>query len=381
MKKKIAILGSTGSIGTSTLDVVSKHPDHFEVVALAGGYNVELIVEQAIKYNVKAVSLANRELAEKARFQLSSDVKVFYGEEGLSEIATRPEADFVVTAVVGSQGLKPTLAAIEAGKTIGLANKETLVSGGHIVMERARQKGVPILPIDSEHSAIFQCLQGEEHHPARRIVLTASGGAFRDKTRDALKQVSVEEALKHPTWNMGAKVTIDSATMMNKGLEVIEAHWLFDMPFSKIDCLIHYESIIHSMVEFEDSAVMAQLGTPDMRVPILYALHYPQRLPLDVERLDLARIGQLTFKEVDFDRYRMLKLAYQAGETGGTMPTVLNAANEVLVDKFLNKQISFLDIECMLASVLDQHKNIENPELEAIFEADRWARTTASNMI
>lgn len=377
--RKIAILGSTGSIGTNTLDVISQHPDRFEVVALAAGFHVDLLVKQALRFRPKVVSLATRELAERAAQELPDDMKVYFGEEGAIEVAAFQEADFVVSAIVGSRGLLPTLAAIQAGKTIGLANKETLVTAGHIVMELARKHGVSVLPIDSEHSAIFQCLQGEHHHPLKRIILTASGGALRDKEKKDLAHVSVSDALKHPTWNMGAKTTIDSATMMNKGLEVIEAHWLFDLPVSQIDCIIHYESIIHSMVEFEDSAVIAQLGTPDMRVPILYALHYPARLPLQVERLDLAKIGSLHFKEVDFDRYPCLRLAYQCAEAGGTMPTVLNAANEVAVERFLKGEVPFLHIYGMISHVLEKHSNIINPELEEIFAADRWARGMAQN--
>lgn len=378
--KKIAILGSTGSIGTNTLDVIQQHREKFQVVALAAGTNVDLLVEQARQFEVKAVSLATKELAEQARLQLPGHIQVYYGDEGLGEIAVHPDTNFVVSAVVGSQGLSPTLKAIEAGKDIGLANKETLVSAGHLVMERARNKGVSILPVDSEHSAIFQCLQGENRRSVKKIILTASGGAFRERSREELSGVTAADALKHPNWKMGAKVTIDSATMMNKGLEVIEAHWLFDLPFSQIDCVIHYESIIHSMVEFKDSAVMAQLGTPDMRVPIAYALHYPERLTLNSQPLDWTEITQLRFKKVDFDRYPAVKLAYQCGEAGGTMPTVMNAANEVAVQRFLNGEIEFLDIECMISDVLEKHTNIKNPDLQDILSADRWARQMAASL-
>ncbi len=378
--KKIAILGSTGSIGTNTLDVIQQHREKFQVVALAAGTNVDLLVKQARQFDVKAVSLETKELAEQARLLLPDHIHIFYGEEGLGEIAVHPDADFVVSAVVGSRGLSPTLKAIEAGKDIGLANKETLVSAGHIVMERARQKGVSILPIDSEHSAIFQCLQGENRRSVKKIILTGSGGSFRDRNREELYGVTAEDALKHPNWKMGAKVTIDSATMMNKGLEVIEAHWLFDLPFSKIDCVIHYESIIHSMVEFQDSAVMAQLGTPDMRVPIAYALHYPERLDLNSQTLDWTEITQLRFKKIDFKRYPAIKLAYLCGEAGGTMPTVMNAANEVAVQRFLNGEIEFLDIECMISDVLEKHTNIKNPDLHDIMAVDRWARQAAASL-
>jgi 1-deoxy-D-xylulose-5-phosphate reductoisomerase len=283
----------------------------------------------------------------------------------------------VISAIVGSRGLRPTLAAIRAGKTIGLANKETLVMAGAIVMREAEKAGVSILPVDSEHSAIFQCLNGERPGDVQRIILTASGGAFRDLSREALESVTREQALTHPNWSMGAKVTIDSATMMNKGLEVIEAHWLFDLPYDRIDVVIHPESIVHSMVEFRDGAVMAQLGTPDMRVPIQYALSYPARLPLTARPLDLVALGALHFRRADFARFPCLKMAYEAGRAGGTMPAVLNAANEVAVERFLAGEISFLAIEEVIERVLSAHDCIANPTLEAIEEADRWAREQA----
>ena len=299
------------------------------------------------------------------------------GEEGALEVAAHPEVSTVVSAIVGSRGLRPTLAAIRAGKTIGLANKETLVMAGAIVMREAEKAGVSILPVDSEHSAIFQCLNGERPGDVQRIILTASGGAFRDLSREALESVTREQALTHPNWSMGAKVTIDSATMMNKGLEVIEAHWLFDLPYDRIDVVIHPESIVHSMVEFRDGAVMAQLGTPDMRVPIQYALSYPARLPLTARPLDLVALGALHFRRADFARFPCLKMAYEAGRAGGTMPAVLNAANEVAVERFLAGEISFLAIEEVIERVLSAHDCIANPTLEAIEEADRWAREQA----
>ncbi len=378
--KKIALLGSTGSIGTSTLEVVDQHPEAFQVVAMAAGTSVSTLASQVARYRPEIVSVASEELARTLRDELGSAVKteIVYGEAGLMQVASHPSADFVMTAVVGSAGVAPTLAAIEAGKTIGLANKETLVSAGHIVIEAARKRGVTIIPVDSEHSAIFQCLQGERRSDVSRIILTASGGSFRDRSRDELVGVTVREALSHPNWNMGAKVTIDSATMMNKGFEVIEAHWLFDMPYEQIECVLHYESVVHSMVEYKDRAVMAQLGTPDMKVPIQYALSYPGRLPLATETLDLARWGTLHFAPMDFERYPMLKLAYECGKTGGTLPAVLNAANEVAVARFLQGEIPFLAIEEIVQRVCDSHRVEANPSLEAIFAADEWAREQAS---
>ncbi len=381
MVKRIAILGSTGSIGTQTLEVVESHPEQFQVVALTAGNSISLLKKQIDKYHPKIVSVKTKELAETLQRDLVGKVKVVYGEEGLVEAAVYSDANFVVTAVVGSIGLKPTIQAIEAGKQIGLANKETLVTAGHIVMDLARKRNLPILPIDSEHSAIFQSLNGEKLEQVRRIILTASGGSFRNKTREQLKDVTVEDALKHPNWSMGAKITIDSATMMNKGLEVIEAHWLFDMPFEKIDVMIHPESIIHSMVEYKDSAVIAQLGTPDMKVPIQYALSYPNRVELNSEPVDLTKIGSLHFSNPDFDRFPSLKIAYQCGKKGGTMPTILNAANEVVVAAFLQGRVPFIEIESLIQHVLDHHDAIQQPSLEEILEADVWARREMMNQL
>lgn len=376
--KYISILGSTGSIGKQTLDVIEQHPDLFKVIGLAAGYSWETLVEQAQKHHPSFVSVATREIAEKVKGCLPSSVNVLYGEEGMVEIATHPDATFVVSAIVGSAGLTPTLGAIEAGKTIGLANKETLVTAGHIVMEKAKRRGVPIIPIDSEHSAIFQCLQGEQHSSVKRLILTASGGSFRDLTREELKNVTVDQALNHPNWNMGAKITIDSATMMNKGLEVIEAHWLFDLPFEKIDTVLHKESIIHSMVEFEDMAIKAQMGSPDMRVPIQYAMTYPMRAPLNTPAMDFTQLFSLHFSPIDFNRYPALKLAYECGRIGGTMPTVLNAANEVIVDRFLKGEVEFTQIEVAVEKVLEQHQPVKRPELQEIQVTDQWARHIAS---
>jgi 1-deoxy-D-xylulose-5-phosphate reductoisomerase len=378
MKKRISILGSTGSIGTQTLDVISHYPERFEVTALAGGRNVPLLVEQIKQFQPAVVSVATKELAEELKLHIPAETKVHYGEEGLLEVAAGTDADFVVTAIVGSQGLKPTLAAIEAGKHIGLANKETLVSAGHIVIDLVRQKGVELLPIDSEHSAIFQCLNGENRKQIAKITLTASGGSFRDRTRDELVGVTVEEALRHPNWSMGAKITIDSATMANKGLEVMEAHWLFGLPYDQIDVIIHPESIIHSYVEFVDRSVIAQMGQPDMRVPIQYALTYPDRMKTPVQPLDLAKLGKLHFQPMDFDRFRCLRMAFESGKAGGTAPTVFNAANEVAVARFLQGSITFLQIEDIIERTLERHETIRNPGLEEIVWADAWAREQAA---
>lgn len=377
MKQRIAVLGSTGSIGRNTLAVVREHPEQFEVIGLAAGSNVREMVRQIREFSPRIVSMAAPEAAAQVAREVGEEVCVVSGEEGAVEVATHPEVSTVVSAIVGSKGLRPTLAAIRAGKSIGLANKETLVMAGSIVMQEAEKAGVSILPIDSEHSAIFQCLNGERSTDVHRIILTASGGAFRDLPREALESVTREQALTHPNWSMGAKVTIDSATMMNKGLEVIEAHWLFDMPYDRIDVVIHPESIVHSMVEFRDGAVMAQLGTPDMRVPIQYALSYPARLPLTARPLDLIALGSLHFRSADFTRYPCLKMAYDAGRAGGTMPAVLNAANEVAVERFLSGEISFLAIEEVIERVLSIHDCISTPSLEEIEEADRWAREQA----
>jgi 1-deoxy-D-xylulose-5-phosphate reductoisomerase len=377
MPEKIAILGSTGSIGRSTLNVIAQHPDEFEVVALAAGGNVREMVEQARTFKPKLISMATKEAAEQVQREVGQEVRVIYGEDAPVEVASHPEASFVVSAIVGSKGLVPTLAAIRAGKKVGLANKETLVSAGHIVTAEAKKRQVPLLPIDSEHSAIFQCLNGERISEVRRLIVTASGGAFRDWTREQIENATVEQALKHPNWLMGAKVTIDSATLMNKGLEVIEAHWLFDLPYEKIDVIIHPQSIIHSMVEFQDGAVMAQLGTPDMRVPIQYALSYPNRLPLQTERLDFVALSRLDFRPPDLERFPCLKMAYEAGKTGGTMPTVLNAANEVAVQSFLAGECPFPVIEELVERALSAHEVVHNPTLEEIMEADRWARAFA----
>jgi 1-deoxy-D-xylulose-5-phosphate reductoisomerase len=385
MKKRISILGSTGSIGTQTLDVVSHYPETIVISALAGGSNIGLLAEQTKRFRPQLVSVATKELAEELRVMLSGSgtatPRIVFGPEGLAEAASGTDADVVVTAVVGSQGLQPTLAALEAGKHIALANKETLVSAGHLVTELAARKGLALLPVDSEHSAIFQCLNGERNNRIRRITLTASGGSFRDKSREELAGVTVEQALKHPNWSMGAKITIDSATMANKGLEVMEARWLFGLTYDQIDVIIHPESIVHSYVEFVDSSIIAQMGLPDMRVPIQYALTYPDRLPTPVPPLNLAEMGKLHFRAMDFERFRLLRLAFEAGRAGGTAPTVFNAANEVAVARFLRGEIGFLQIEDVVERALQQHAIVADPGLEAILEADAWARNDASRPI
>jgi 1-deoxy-D-xylulose-5-phosphate reductoisomerase len=378
--KNIAILGSTGSIGTQTIQVIEAHPDQFKLVAIAAGSNIPLIIEQVNRLKPELVSVGSKEIADQVKIHIPSQIKLIYGAEGLVEVATYPSADILVTGIMGSIGLKPTLAAIAEGKTIALANKETLVSAGKLVMDKIREHNTILLPVDSEHSAIFQCLQGENKEQLEELILTASGGSFRHKTREELIQVSLADALNHPNWSMGAKITIDSATMMNKGLEVIEAHWLFDLPFEQIKVLLHEESIIHSMVLFRDSAIMAQLGTPDIRVPIQYALSYPDRLSLQSERLNLAQVGQLHFREMDFKRYPCLQMAYDAGKIGGTMPTVLNAANEIAVSRFLQSEISFLHIEKVIHLTMEQHSATLQPTLEEIEEVDQWARRTAMSI-
>ena len=378
--KKISVLGSTGSIGTQTLDVVSKHRDFFQIEGLAAGSNVDLLLQQIKEFKPKKVSVASKELADRISPDLPEGTQLYYGQEGLIEVAAGTDADVVVTAVVGSMGLPSTLAAIEAGKTIGLANKETLVTAGHLVTALARAKAVDIIPIDSEHSAIFQCLNGERREDVEFITLTASGGSFRDLSREQLRNVTVEDALKHPNWSMGAKITIDSATMVNKGLEVIEAHWLFGLEYEQIQVLLHPESIIHSFVQYRDSSIIAQLGNPDMRVPIQYALTYPERWPSTSQKLSLAEAGKLHFREMDLERFPCLRLAYECGKMGGTATTVFNAANEIAVARFLRREISFLQIEDIIEGVLNKHQNTPEPALEAIEESDRLARELAARL-
>lgn len=372
--KNISLLGASGSIGTQTLDVLRSHPDQFRLVAFSVGKNIDYAVKVIQEFSPQIVSVQREEDVLKLQ-AVSGNTKIVYGSEGLLEVALHPDAEIVVNAVVGSVGLLPTLRAIEAKKTIGIANKETLVTAGHLVMEAARKHNVSLLPVDSEHSAIFQCLNGENEKRISRLIITASGGSFRDKTRDELHHVTVEDALRHPNWSMGSKITIDSATMMNKGLEVIEAHWLFGIPYEQIDVVLHKESIIHSMVEFEDRSVMAQLGSPDMRVPIQYALTYPDRLPLsDTKQLNLWEIGTLYFEKMDQERFRCLRFAYEAGKAGGSMPAVMNAANEVAVEAFLQKRIGFLTVEDLIEKAMNHHNVIARPSLEEILEIDAATR-------
>ena len=369
--KKIAILGSTGSIGTQTLEVVRANKD-IEVTALAAGSNIDLLEKQIREFSPKIAAVWNEEKAKELKDRVRDlDIRVESGMDGLLAVATELGAEIVVTAVVGMIGIRPTIAAMNAGKDIALANKETLVTAGHIIMSLAKEKHVRILPVDSEHSAIFQSLNGETGNKIHKILLTASGGPFRGWTREQMKGVQVEDALKHPNWVMGRKITIDSATMVNKGLEVMEARWLFDVNLDQIQVVVHPESVIHSMVEYEDSAVIGQLGTPDMRLPIQYALFYPNRKPLGGEWLDLFKLGAMHFEAPDPEVFRGLKLAYEAMEAGGSMPTVFNAANERAVAKFLDRKIGFLDIPEIIGEAMEKHTAIKNPDLDAILETEK----------
>ncbi|EKN64064.1 1-deoxy-D-xylulose 5-phosphate reductoisomerase [Neobacillus bataviensis LMG 21833] len=379
--KLISLLGASGSVGTQTLDIIREHPAEFKLATFSVGKNIDLARKLIVEFNPELVSVQDYGDFHTLKAEFPK-TRFTYGNEGLIEVAVYEKSDILVNAVLGSVGLHPTLQAIESGKEIAIANKETLVTAGHLVMAAAKKNNVQLLPVDSEHSAIFQALQGEKDKNIERLILTASGGSFRDKTREELENVTVEDALNHPNWSMGAKITIDSATMMNKGLEVIEAHWLFQMPYEKINVLLHKESIIHSMVEFHDSSIIAQLGTPDMRVPIQYALTYPDRLPrLAANRLDLASVGKLHFEEMDVNRFRCLQFAYMAGKKGGTMPTVLNAANEVAVAAFLEGKIRFLQIEDLIEKALNTHQTIEHPSLMTIEEVDKETRQFVHSLL
>jgi 1-deoxy-D-xylulose-5-phosphate reductoisomerase len=381
--KTISILGSTGSIGVSTLDVVASHPEEFAIIALAAGRNVSLLKEQIDRFRPRLAVVADEEDARTLRRLLgpTSPTAVFSGQEGYREAAASGNADMVVSAMVGAAGLLPTLDAIDAGRDIALANKETLVMAGGIVLQKAKAKGVHIIPVDSEHSAVFQCIQGNRREDIRRIILTASGGPFLDCSREELSAVTPAQALRHPNWSMGKKVTIDSATMMNKGLEVIEAGWLFGIPVSAIDVLIHPRSIVHSLVEYRDGTLIAQLGAPDMRIPIAYALSYPRRLPRRSPLLDLSQIGSLEFFKPDAERFPALKIAYAAAEKGGTQPAVMNAANECAVAAFIEGKIGFTDICRVSERVLECHRVRVNPGIEHILAADRRAREEAEQII
>ena len=373
MIKKISVLGSTGSIGTQTLEIARYNQD-IGITALAAGSNVELLEKQVREFHPKIACLWKEEAARELKRRIRDlDVKVVSGMEGLMEAACEPEAQIVVTAVVGMIGIRPTIAAMEAGKDIALANKETLVTAGHIIMPLAKEKGVKILPVDSEHSAIFQCLQGAGENRIHKILLTASGGPFRGRSREQLAGVQPEDALKHPNWSMGRKITIDSSTMVNKGLEVMEAHWLFDVDMDQVQVVIQPASVIHSMIEYEDGAVIAQLGTPDMKLPIQYALYYPERRFLPGDRLDFTKLKEITFDEPDMETFRGLKLAYEAGKAGGSLPTVFNAANELAVSLFLEKKIPYLAITDLIQGAMETHKRKVAPNVDQILAAEQEA--------
>ncbi|MBR6770644.1 MAG: 1-deoxy-D-xylulose-5-phosphate reductoisomerase [Lachnospiraceae bacterium] len=371
--KKIAVLGSTGSIGTQTLEIVRKQKD-LQVVALAAGSNVALMEQQIREFQPMIAVMWSEEAARELKVRMAdTEIKIGCGMEGLLEIAIMEEAEVLVTALVGMIGIRPTIAAIESGKNIALANKETLVTAGHLIMPLARKHGVSILPVDSEHSAIFQSINGENKKRIQKLFLTASGGPFRGKTREELVAVQVEDALKHPNWAMGKKITIDSATMVNKGLEVMEAAWLFDMDLDSIEVVVHPQSIIHSMVEYADGAVMAQMGTPDMKLPIAYALFYPDRRPLEGERLDFFKLGSLTFEKPDRKVFQGLELAFAAARQGGSMPTVYNAANERAVSLFLERKIGFIQIPELIEASMNNHKRVEKPSVEEILQTEQEA--------
>lgn len=380
--RKISILGSTGSIGTQTLEVIGQFPDRFVVVALGAGSNTALLKEQVEKFNPKFAVVKNEQYADELRRSLNGcKTEIIYGDEGYNQIATLTEADMVVSSMVGSAGLKPTYAAIKAGKAVGLANKESLVVAGKVLTKAAQKSGSLILPIDSEHSAIFQALNGSPKDEIKKLIITASGGPFRNTPEAELENVTVESALKHPTWKMGNKITIDSSTLINKGFEVIEARWLFDINVESISVWIHPQSIVHSMVEFIDGSIISQLGIPDMKVPIAYALSYPGRLPLNKAEAVPVDYSSLSFEEADFHKFRGLGLAFQAIEEGGTMPAVLNAANEIAVNEFLNKKINYTDIVKIIEKVMELHKTEDIFSIEDSLAADRWARSEAKSLI
>ncbi len=381
-KKRIAILGSTGSIGTQALEVITAHPDSFEVEILAAGNNADLLIEQSLRHKPNAVVIGNEEHYEKVKDALSADpVKVYCGEDALAQVVGFDTVDVVLTAMVGFSGLRPTIEAIRAGKEIALANKETLVVAGELIIKEAMEKRVSIIPVDSEHSAIFQCLTGEPANSVEKLILTASGGPFRGRGAETLHKVTPEEALRHPNWCMGPKISIDSATMMNKGLEVIEARWLFGCRPDQIEVLVHPQSIIHSMVQFTDGCIKAQMGLPDMRLPILYAFSYPKRLKSDFKRLSFTDFPQLNFEQPDTKIFRNLALSYEALGKGGNWPCILNAANEVAVDAFLKKRIGFMNISDLIERTLERSSFIKNPNLDDYFETDLEARRVAHELI
>src|ERR1017187_10454510 len=375
--RNLVLLGSTGSIGTSTIKVVEDLPDQIRLLGLGAGNNVELLLEQTRKHRPAAISLTDPAKARELRDSLGTATEVFSGAEGLLKLATLPGADTVLIAIVGTAGLQPALAAIRAGKDIAIASKEILVMAGEIVMREAREHGVNVLAVDSEHSAIFQCLDGKPAGSVRRLWLTASGGPFRTTPKEEFPGITVERALKHPSWVMGRKITIDSATLFNKGLEMIEARWLFDIEMGRVSVVVHPQSVVHSMVEFVDGSMLAQLSTPDMCLPIQYALTYPARAPSSRVQTNLAKLASLTFEEPDSDRFPALELARRAGEMGGTLPAVLNAANEVAVEAFLNRRVSFTDISAVVRRTMEQHQPVPHASLEQILAADAWARAEA----
>ncbi len=381
--KKITLLGSTGSIGVNALDVLDKNPKKFKVVALTAGRNIRLLAQQILKFHPKIVAVQSRQDAERLHqiLGVKNNIPILYDETGIEEVASYPSSDIVLSAISGAAGLKPTLAAIEAGKDIALANKETMVVAGHIVTKKARQKNIKILPVDSEHSAIFQCLAGQRPENLRRIILTASGGPFYNLSKADLKKVTLAQALKHPRWEMGRKITIDSASLMNKGLEVIEAKWLFNLDIAHIDVLIHPQSVVHSLIELLDGSVLAQLGIADMRIPIAYAFAYPDRMTNELPLLNLAKTGPLEFHQPDMNKFPCLELAYEAGRSGGTAPVVLNAANEVAVAAFIENKICFSDLPKVIEKVLHKHHTTNNPSLENILGIDGEARMQAQSVI
>lgn len=380
--KRVAILGSTGSIGTQTLDVIRQHPDWFTVEVLTAQHNWELLVAQALEFKPNAVVIGNEDHYLKVKEVLFGEpIKVFAGQKAISQVVEMETIDVVLTALVGYSGLIPTVHAIRAGKQIALANKETLVVAGELITALAKEHGVNIYPVDSEHSAIFQCLVGEFHNPIEKIILTASGGPFRGKDTTYLSSVTREQALKHPNWDMGAKITIDSASLMNKGLEVIEAKWLFGLKTDQIEVVVHPQSIVHSLVQFEDGSIKAQLGLPDMRIPIQFALSYPDRLKSNFERFNFANYPQLTFEQPDVKTFRNLQLAYDALATGGNAPCILNAANEIAVAAFLNRQIGFLEMSDLIEETLNQATFLARPQLEDYIESDRQARELSENLL
>jgi 1-deoxy-D-xylulose-5-phosphate reductoisomerase len=375
--KNVVLLGSTGSIGTSTIKVASDLPERIRLLGLGAGNNLDLLLEQTRRHRPEAISILDPEKAKVAREVLGTSAKVYSGPEGLVELATLPAADIVLIAIVGTAGLQPALAAIRAGKDIAVASKEILVMAGEIVMREAVKSGVRVLAVDSEHSAIFQCLDGKPTSSVRRLWLTASGGPFRNTPKEEFPKITVERALKHPSWVMGRKITIDSATLFNKGLEMIEARWLFGVPMERVSVVVHPQSVIHSMVEFIDGSMLAQLSTPDMCLPIQYALTYPERVGSDRVQTNLAKLGSLTFEEPDLERFPSIALARRAGEIGGTMPAVLNAANEVAVEGFCGHKIRFDQIGSLVARTMERHQAIDHPTLEQILDADAWARSEA----